>query len=98
MFGVRIEQESGAGFDDAAKVVLLQRGGDLVELCVDSLVVRIECAVIERDRDALVANFGQQRDCVEQVVVGKAVGVVGEEHCGGPIPLGSRIEDWPRHR
>ena len=60
--------------------MLLESGRDLVELRVNSLVKWIERAVVERDRDSCVADFGQQLDGVEQVMVGEAVGVVGEEH------------------
>ena len=57
-----------------------KRCGDLIELSIQPLVEGVEHAVIERDRDALIANVGQQRDRIEQIVVREAVGVVGEEH------------------
>ena len=37
--------------------------------------------VIDGDRDALIADVGQQLDRIEQVVVRHAVGVVAEKHC-----------------
>jgi hypothetical protein len=77
-----IEQKPAARFDDAAKVVLSQRRLDLLELPLKSIIQRIERPMIERDRDALVANLGQNLNGVEQVVMGEAIGVVGEEHYG----------------
>ena len=75
-----VQQEAGSGFDDRAELMTLQGGGYLRELGGGSFLVRIECAVIQRDGDAAVADLGQQRDGVEEIVMSEAVGVVGEEH------------------
>jgi hypothetical protein len=36
--------------------------------------------MVDRDRHAAVADFGQQCDRVEQIVISQTVGVVAEEH------------------
>ena len=59
VLGARVEQEAGAGFDDAAKMPLSQLSGDSFTLSGNVGVVRIERSVIERDRHALVTDLGQ---------------------------------------
>ena len=76
-----IEQVAGAGFDDRAHAV---RGEQHRRFRCSSrsksLVEGIEARVVERDRDAAVAEVGQQLDRRRQAVVGEAVGVVAEVH------------------
>ena len=84
MLPPRIEQEAGAGFDDAAYVLSMEK-----LLCFAKLprvrFVWVERVMIECQRYALVTKIGENLQRVRQSMVGKAIGVVTEVHDRRPV-------------
>jgi hypothetical protein len=76
----RIQQKTCAGLDHAFQAQPLELALQTFQIGRPVIGQRIERPVVERDGHAAVADFGQERNRVEWIVMGQAVGVVAEEH------------------
>jgi hypothetical protein len=93
VFVERIEQEAGAGFDNALQTQAIEKSRYFGDLMGKLGRGGVEGVVIERDSDTLKTQICQDAQGIFQAVVGKAVGVVPEEHDLAP----GSIIDWGEH-
>ena len=75
-----VEEESGSRFDNAGKLMALQKMFELLDLCGRVGIVWAEPAMINRDRNASKSGFGEQCQTVLSIVIGKPVCVVADYH------------------
>jgi hypothetical protein len=75
-----IEQEPGAGLNDAAQIIFLKELVHPIHLFGQISFVRIERMVIERYGDTAVAKFSEDVYRVFQAMMGETIRVVAEEH------------------
>ncbi len=80
MFVARIEKKAGTGLNHAAELERFQQVPNGRQLLSEVAVKRIERVIIERKGDALIAQCLKNNDCVAEIMMGEAVGVVAEEH------------------
>lgn len=73
-----VEEVGGAGLDRHVESVPGQVPGDRVHPPGQVVRVRVEVTVVEGERDAVVAEVGEDREDVAEPVVGEAVGPVAE--------------------
>ena len=60
MLGAGVEEEAGAGFDDAPQVQRQQPGRDVACVEQEIGVVRVQMMDIERERHAVIAGLRNQ--------------------------------------
>ena len=82
MFLLRIEQIARAGLDDDAQLEFVEQLPEMDEIGGLGRE-RIAMIVVQRQGDAAVAAFGDQFECVLELMMRPAVGVVTETqiHC-----------------
>ena len=75
-----VEQEARPGFNRRAQAVVPQEVPHAAELLDQVGVVGVEGVVVERQRDPLVPQVGEDGQRVLQPVMREPVGVVAEKH------------------
>ena len=77
----RVEQEARARFDHRPHFMLIQQASEPLEAVGKLHGEWVERTIVERDRDAAIADVRQDFDGGERIVMSKAVRVVTKKHC-----------------
>ena len=78
VLAARVEQEARPCLDDAAEPPRAELARQRLGPPHPAFRQRVEMLEVERQRHAVVAGLGDQRDGIAEPVVGRAIGVVGE--------------------